>query len=362
MSDIYRSAAGRTHRVAVIPADGIGPEVIPEAVRALEAVAQRHCVALELVSFDWGSEHYLDHGQVMPTGAVAQLATFDAILAGPVGDPRIADTVTAWGLILTLRQAFDQYVNLRPVRLLPGVGGPLADIRPEAVDMVLVRENTEGEYSGAGGRVHASHGAELAVETSVFTRFGIDRIVRHAFEHAATRERRHVTSATKSNSLRHAMPLWDEVFARVSLDFPDVTTDSCLVDALAARMVRDPASLDVVVASNLFGDILSDLGAAVAGSLGIAPSANLDPSRRHPSLFQAIHGSAPDIAGQGIANPIGEIWSAALLLDFLGEPDAGAALLRAVEVSTANPATRTRDLGGTATTAQAGAAVRAALG
>jgi tartrate dehydrogenase/decarboxylase / D-malate dehydrogenase len=350
------------HRIAVIPGDGIGPEVIPEALACLETVAAAHDVALETVTLDWGSERYLAEGAMMPADGPEQLAAFDAILLGPVGDPRIPDTVTGWGLILSLRQIFDQYVNLRPARLLPGVHSPLGGVTPEDVDIVFVRENTEGEYAGAGGRVHGGHPTELAVETSVFTRDGIQRIVRFAFEHARDHGRRHVTSATKSNALRHGMPLWDAVFDEVAAEFPQITTDSCLIDALVARMVRDPASLDVVVGSNLFGDILTDLGAAIAGSLGIAPSANLDPTRRNPSLFQAIHGSAPDIAGRGIANPVAEIWSAAMLLDFLGETDAGAALLAAVEATIADPVTCTPDLGGTATTAETGAAVRAALG
>jgi tartrate dehydrogenase/decarboxylase/D-malate dehydrogenase len=351
----------REHRIAVIPADGIGPEVIPEAVAVLESAARADGgFRLELESFDWGSEHYLRHGSVMPDDGPEQLAGFDAILAGPVGDPRIPDTVTVWGLILSLRQAFDQYVNLRPVRLLPGVPGPLR-AAAEAIDIVFVRENTEGEYAGAGGRVHRGGENEVAVETSVFTRAGVERVVRHAFEHARSAGRRRVTSATKSNALRHAMPFWDDVFAGVAAEHPDIEHDSCLIDALAARMVTRPESLDVVVASNLFGDFLTDLGGAIAGSLGIAPSANLDPTRRHPSLFQAVHGSAPDIAGQGIANPIGEIWSGALMLEFLGEADAAAAVLSAIEATTADAGTRTRDLGGSASTAEAGAAVRASL-
>ena len=350
-----------THHIAVIPGDGIGPEVIPEAVACLQSAASEHGVSIEVEQFDWGSEHYLTHGTVMPEDGPALLSGFDAILAGPVGDPRVPDTITVWGLILTLRQAFDQYVNLRPARLLPGVSSPLALVSPRDVDIVFVRENTEGEYSGAGGRLHRGHPAELAVETSIFTRSGIERVVRHAFEYARDHDRSHVTSATKSNALRHAMPLWDEVFASVAAEFPAITSDACLVDALVARVVRDPASLDVVVASNLFGDILTDLGAAIAGSLGIAPSANLDPTRRHPSLFQAIHGSAPDIAGRGIANPIAEIWSTAMMLDFLGEAEAGAALQRALETAVADPRARTRDLGGVASTVLAGAAVRSAL-
>jgi tartrate dehydrogenase/decarboxylase/D-malate dehydrogenase len=354
--------AVRELRIAVIPGDGIGPEVIPQAVAALEAAATAHGgLRIAAESLPWGAEHYLTHGCVMPDDGPDRLAGFDAILAGPVGDPRIPDTVTVWGLILALRQAFDQYVNLRPARLLPGVRGPLADVAPEAVDMVFVRENTEGEYGGAGGRVHRDRPAEVAVETSVFTRAGIERIVRYAFEHARATGRRKVTSATKSNALRHAMPLWDDVFSAVGSEYPDIEQDSCLIDALVARMVSRPDSLDVVVASNLFGDILTDLGAAIAGSLGLGPSANLDPTRRHPSLFQAIHGSAPDIAGRGIANPVAEIWSAAMLLDFCGEPDAGRAVFDAIAETVADPARRTADLGGTASTAQVGAAVGAAI-
>jgi tartrate dehydrogenase/decarboxylase / D-malate dehydrogenase len=350
------------HRIAVIPGDGIGPEIIPEAVSCLEATATKHGITLELQEFDWGSERYLAEGSVMPEDGPDQLRSFDAILCGPVGDPRIPDTVTVWGLILALRQAFDQYVNLRPAKLLEGVGTPLAGVTPADLDMVFVRENTEGEYAGAGGRIHPGHDGETAVEVSIFTAAGIERIARYAFEYARAHGRKHVTSATKSNAIRHAMPLWDECFARVAADYDDITTDSCLIDALVARMALKPASLDVVVSSNLFGDILTDLGAALAGSLGIAPSANLDPTRKHPSLFQAIHGSAPDIAGQGIANPIAEIWSGAMLLDFLGEEAAAADLVQAIETTVADPARRTKDLGGTAGTAEAGAAIREALG
>ena len=352
----------REHRIAVIPGDGIGPEVIPEAVAVLEAAAQADGgFRVVCEHFDWGTERYLATGAVMPQDGPDQLAGFDAILAGPTGDPRVPDTVTVWGLILALRQAFDQYVNLRPVRLLPGVRGPLAGVAPDAVDIVFVRENTEGEYGGAGGRVHRGRPAEVAVETSVFTRAGIERIVRFAFEHARSAGRRRVTSATKSNALRHAMPLWDDVVRDIAAEYPDIDCDHCLIDALAARMVSDPGSLDVVVASNLFGDILTDLGAAIAGSMGIAPSANLDPTRTRPSLFQAIHGSAPDIAGRGVANPVAEIWSAAMLLEFVGEAQAAEAVMAAIEETVADPARRTRDLGGSATTAEAGAAVRAAL-
>jgi tartrate dehydrogenase/decarboxylase/D-malate dehydrogenase len=290
-----------------------------------------------------------------------RLAECDAILAGPFGDPRVPDSVILWGTILALRQRFDQYVNLRPARTLPGVPGALRTLGSERFDVVVVRENTEGEYSGAGGRVHRGSGEEVAVETAVFTRAGIERTIRYAFEYARTHDRRRVTSATKSNALRHAMPFWDEVMAQVAADYPDIEHDSVLIDALAARVVSHPASLDVIVASNLFGDVLSDLTAAAAGSLGTGPSANLDPSRTHPSLFQAIHGSAPDIAGRGIANPIAEILSVALMIEFLGQPATAHAIERAVDAAAARAETRTPDIGGTADTRSAGEAIRRAL-
>jgi tartrate dehydrogenase/decarboxylase/D-malate dehydrogenase len=352
----------RTHRIAVIPGDGIGPEVMPEAVAALQAVAAADGgFAVELETLDWGSERYLAAGSLMPDGWEETLAAFDAVLVGPVGDPRLPDDVTVWGLILRIRQHFAQYVNLRPVKLLPGVPGPLRAAAPEDVDIVFVRENTEGEYSGAGGRVHRGRPIEVAVESIVFTRAGIERIVRYAFEYARTHGRSRVTSVTKSNAQRHVMVLWDEVFAAVASEYPEIQHDSRLVDAAAARLVTDPGSFDVVVASNLLGDILTDLGAAIAGSLGIAPSANMDPTGAHPGVFQAIHGSAPDIAGRGIANPVGEIWSVALMLDALGEPAAARALERAIATALADAAHRTPDLGGSASTTAAGAAVRAAL-
>ena len=352
----------RTHRVAVIPGDGIGPEVVPEAVAALRSVAETSGdFAVDVAMLDWGSERYLVEGSLMPDGWADTLSSFDAVLVGPVGDPRVPDDVTVWGLILAIRQRFAQYVNLRPIRLLPGVPCPLRSAGPEDVDMVFVRENTEGEYSGAGGRVHRGRPLEVAVESTVFTREGVERIVRYAFEYARSHDRRKVTSITKSNAQRHAMVMWDETFAAVAAEYPDIAHDSRLVDAAAARLVSDPASFDVVVASNLLGDILTDLGAAIAGSLGIAPSANIDPTGEHPGVFQAIHGSAPDIAGRGIANPVGEIWSVALMLDALGERRAARGLEAAIAATLADPATRTTDLGGRADTAGSGAAVRAAL-
>ncbi len=348
--------AGESYRVAVLPGDGIGPEVMAEAQATLELAARLGGFEVEAESFDAGGAYHLATGRPIDPEVPERLASFDAILAGPFGDPRVPDAIVLWGTILEFRQRFDQYVNLRPARLLPGVPSPLRSA--SEFDVVVVRENTEGEYSGAGGRIHRRSDQEVAVETSLFTRAGTERIIRYAFEYARSRGRRRVTSATKSNALRHAMPFWDEVMDRVAGDYPDIEHDAVLIDALAARVITDPGSLDVIVASNLFGDVLSDLTAAVAGSLGTGPSANLDPSRSHPSLFQAIHGSAPDIAGRGIANPVAEILSVALMLEFLGESAAAAAIERAVGTSTGEPQTRTPDLQGSAGTREAGEAIR----
>jgi tartrate dehydrogenase/decarboxylase / D-malate dehydrogenase len=293
--------------------------------------------------------------------AVLERGGFDGILLGPVGDPRVPDHLTLWGLLLPIRQGFDQYVNLRPMRLLPGVRSPLVGKGPAEIDMVCIRENTEGEYAGVGGRVHQGMGEEVAIQSMVFTRAGTERIIRYAFEYARRHGRKKLTSATKSNSLQYSMVFWDEVFAQVAADYPEIAHDQQLVDSLAARFVSRPESLDVIVASNLFGDILTDLGAALSGSLGLAPSANLNPERRYPSLFQAIHGSAPDIAGRGIANPIASIWSGQLLLDHLGEQEAASTLMRAIEQVLAAGEVRTPDLGGTATTRQLGEAIRTHL-
>lgn len=346
------------YRVAVLPGDGIGPEVIAEAQATLELTASLGGFTVQVEAFEAGGAHHVATGRPMDADVPERLAEFDAILAGPFGDPRVPDSVVLWGTILELRQRFDQYVNLRPARTLAGVPALVRTAPSDNFDVVVVRENTEGEYSGAGGRVHRGGGDEVAVETSIFTRAGTERVIRYAFEYARGRGRRRVTSATKSNALRHAMPFWDEVVAEVAAGYPDIDHDSVLIDALAARVITSPASLDVIVASNLFGDVLSDLTAAVAGSLGTAPSANLDPTRSHPSLFQAIHGSAPDIAGRGVANPVAEILSVALLLEFLGEPACASAIERAVDASTVAPETRTRDLGGVATTRRAGEAIR----
>lgn len=361
LSEDTAGNASRCYRVAVLPGDGIGPEVIAEGEATLGLTASLGGFAVAIEHFEVGAERHLASGSPMPADLPERLAEFDAILAGPFGDPRVPDAVVLWGSILTLRQRFDQYVNLRPARALPGVEGPLRAVRPGELDVVVVRENTEGEYSGAGGRVHRGHPEEVAVETSVFTRTGTERVIRYAFEYARAHQRRLLTSCTKSNALRHAMPFWDEVASEVANDFPAIKHESVLVDALAARVISDPGSLDVVVASNLFGDILTDLTAAAAGSLGTGASANLDPTRTHPSLFQAIHGSAPAIAGRGVANPIGEILSVALMLEFLGEKRSAAAVQRAVDLSTAEPATRTVDLNGQAGTREAGEAIRTYL-
>ena len=351
----------RRYQLAVMPGDGIGSEVIAESVETLTSVAVvGGGFGFDVQQFDWGTERYLREGAMMPADGLMTLERggFDGILLGPVGDPRVADHITLWGLLLPMRQAFDQYVNLRPVRLLPGVRSPLADKGPQDIDIVCVRENTEGEYAGAGGRVHQGTVDEVAIQSTIFTRKGTERIMRYAFEYARQYGRKKVTSATKSNSMQYNMVFWDDVFRQVAAEYPDIAHEQQLIDSLSARFVSRPESLDVVVASNLFGDILTDLGAAISGSLGLAPSANLNPERRYPSLFQAIHGSAPDITGRGIANPIASIWSGQLLLDFLGEHEAAALLMRAIEEVLARGQVRTPDLGGTATTRQMGEAVR----
>ncbi len=354
----------RHYQIAVLPGDGIGPEVITESVKTLEALAELHVgFHLDTQYFDWGTERYLRDGALMPKDGLAMLERggFDGILLGPVGDPRVPDHLTLWGLLLPLRQGFDQYVNLRPMRLLPGVQSPLVGKGPAEIDMVCIRENTEGEYAGVGGRVHQGMEEEVAIQSMVFTRTGTERIIRYAFEYARRHGRKKLTSATKSNSLQYSMVFWDEVFAQVAASYPDIAHEQQLVDSLVARIVSRPESLDVIVASNLFGDILTDLGAAISGSLGLAPSANLNPMRRYPSLFQAIHGSAPDITGKGIANPIASIWSGQLLLDHLGEQEAAVTLMRAIEEVLAVGEVRTPDLGGTATTRQLGEAIRTHL-
>jgi tartrate dehydrogenase/decarboxylase/D-malate dehydrogenase len=354
----------RHYNIAVMAADGIGSEVMPEAVAVLRAVAELHGgLKFETQDYDWGSERYLRLGAMMPPDAlkVLEAGGFNSILAGPVGDPRVPDHITLWGMLLPIRQGFDQYVNLRPIRLLQGVAGPLAGKGPNAIDIVCVRENCEGEYCGVGGRVHQGTPQESAVQSAVFTYHGTERVMRYAFEYARRHGRKKVTSATKSNAINYSMVFWDDVFREVSAKYPDVQHEQQLIDSLCARLVTTPESLDVVVASNLFGDIITDLGAAIAGSMGLAPSANLNPEGRYPSLFQAIHRSAPDLAGKGIANPVATIWSVSMMLDHLGEPELCAAVLGAVESVIAEGKVRTRDLGGSATTRQMGQAIIAVL-
>ncbi|MEQ8968595.1 MAG: tartrate dehydrogenase [Azospirillaceae bacterium] len=349
------------HRVAVIPGDGIGHEVVPQGLAVLEAAGRRHDIAFLWEPLPWGCDFYAETGHMMPEDGLDFLAGFDAIYLGAVGRPDVADAVSLWGLLIPIRRRFDQYVNLRPVRLMPGVESPLKGRGPADIDFVVVRENVEGEYSEIGGRLYAGSEHEAAVQEAVFTRRGVDRVIRYAFELAMRRPDRHVTSATKSNGIVHTMPFWDERFDAIAERYPEIRADRYHIDILTAHFVAHPDRFDVVVASNLFGDILSDLGPAVAGSIGIAPSANLNPEGRFPSMFEPVHGSAPDIAGRGIANPIGQIWSGAMMLDHLGHEDAGAAVVRAIETVLAD-GPRTPDLGGEATTEDVGRAVVEALG
>ena len=353
-----------SHRIAVLPGDGIGPEVMPEALRVLEAAGRRHGLAFTWEHLGWASAAwYHAHGEMMPATWRDQLAPLDAILFGAVGWPAtVPDHVSLGGSLLTIRREFDQYVNLRPVRLMPGVPSPLAGRAPGDIDFVVVRENTEGEYSRLGGRMFSGTEREVVIQETVMTRVGVDRVLRHAFALAQRRPARHLTSATKSNGLAITMPFWDERVAAVAAEFPDVRVDAYHIDILAAHFVLHPDRFDVVVASNLFGDILSDLGPACAGTIGIAPSANLDPERRFPSLFEPVHGSAPDIAGRGIANPVGMVWSGAMMLEHLGHAEAAAGVVQAIERVLAAPAgPRTPDMGGTATTTELGRAITEAL-
>jgi tartrate dehydrogenase/decarboxylase/D-malate dehydrogenase len=351
-----------SYRIAVIAGDGIGHEVVPEGIRALEAAGRRFGLSFAWDRLDWGCGHWRQHGRMMPEDGLQQIRGHDAIFLGAVGWPGVPDHLSLWGLLIPIRREFNQYVNLRPVRMLPGVVSPLAGRTRDDIDMVIVRENVEGEYSQIGGRLYAGTEDEMAMQESVFTRRGVDRILRFAFELAQSRPKRHLTSATKSNGIVHTMPYWDERFAAMKPAYPGVRTDQYHIDILTAHFVQHPDWFDVVVGSNLFGDILSDLGPAVAGSLGVAPSANINPERDFPSMFEPVHGSAPDIAGQGIANPIGQIWSGAMMLDHLGHPEAAAAIVAAIEQVSANPATRTRDLGGSASTEACGKAIAAAIG
>ena len=352
----------KTYQIALIPGDGIGKEVIPAGRQALQTVAAADPgLGFEFEEFHWGGDHYRAHGLMMPADGLEAIRNKDAILFGSAGDPGIPDHITLWGLRLKICQGFDQYANVRPTRILPGINAPLKRCTRADLDWVIVRENSEGEYAGVGGRAHQGHALEVATDVTIMTRTGVERILRFAFRLARSRPRKLLTVVTKSNAQRHAMVMWDQIAAEVASEFPDVRWDKELVDAMTARMVNRPASLDTVVATNLHADILSDLAAALAGSLGIAPTANLDPERRFPSMFEPIHGSAFDIMGQGVANPIGTFWSVVLMLEHLGETAAALRLMAAVEAVTAEPALHTRDLGGTARTAQVTAAVCAHL-
>jgi tartrate dehydrogenase/decarboxylase / D-malate dehydrogenase len=346
----------KTYQIAAIPGDGIGKEVVPEGMRVLEAAGRRFGFALKWREFDWSCERYTKTGSMMPADGLDQLRASDAIFLGAVGFPGVPDHVSLWGLLIPIRRGFRQYVNLRPIRLLAGVDSPLKDRKPGEIDFFVVRENNEGEYSEIGGRLYAGTELEMAMQQTVFTRRGCDRIMRFAFE-LAMKRKKHVTSATKSNGIIHTMPYWDERFAAVAKDYPAVKTDQYHIDILTAHFVRHPDWFDVVVGSNLFGDILSDLGPALTGTIGIAPSGNINPERKFPSLFEPVHGSAPDIAGQGIANPIGQIWSGAMMLEHLGEAGGAAAIIAAIEQVLAERTLRTRDLGGNADTQACGKAV-----
>jgi tartrate dehydrogenase/decarboxylase/D-malate dehydrogenase len=345
------------HRIAVIPGDGIGKEVVPEGQRVLEAAARRFGFELAWSEFDWSCERFTKTGRMMPEDGLEQLAACDAIFLGAVGAPGVPDHVSLWGLLIPIRRTFRQYVNLRPVRLLRGVRTPLADRSPAEIDMVIVRENNEGEYSEIGGRLYKGTDDELAVQQAVFTKKGCDRVMRYAFELARRRPRCHVTSATKSNGIIHSMPYWDERFAAIAREYPDVKTAQYHIDILTAHFVQHPDWFDVVVGSNLFGDILSDLGPAIAGSIGLAPGGNINPEKDHPSMFEPVHGSAPDIAGKGIANPVAQIWTGAMLLEHLGHEKAAQAVVRAIESLVAEGKTVTRDLGGKASTREVGEAL-----
>jgi tartrate dehydrogenase/decarboxylase/D-malate dehydrogenase len=334
-----------TYTIALIPGDGIGKEVVPEGVRILEALANKYGFGISFTEFPYSCSYFLEHGEMMPRDALDRLKSFDAILLGAVGDPKVPDHFSLWGLLLPIRRTFDQYVNLRPVRLLPGIRSPLAGRTSEDIDFVVVRENTEGEYSDIGGRLFSGTDREVVIQETVFSLKGVDRVLRFAFELARRRPKRHLTSATKSNGIKYTMPFWDERFRAMARDYPDVRCDQFHIDILTAHFVQHPDWFDVIVGSNLLGDILSDLGPAVAGGIGIAPSANLNIEREFPSMFEPVHGSAPDIAGKGIANPIATIWSVQMMLDFLGQEQAAHELMRAIETVTGK-GILTRDLGG----------------
>ena len=349
------------YNIAVIAGDGIGKEVMPEAIKVLEAVASKHDLDFKFDEKDWSCERYHKTGAMMPEDGLASIKEHDSILLGAVGFPGVPDHISLWGLLIPIRRDFNQYVNLRPVRLFEGMPCPLAGREPGEIDMLIVRENVEGEYSAIGGRQYEGTAQEMAVQQSIFTKKGIEQIMRYAFEAAKQRDRKQVTSATKSNGIIHSMPYWDERFEAISAEYPDITTDKFHIDILTAHFVRNPHWFDVVVGSNLFGDILSDLGPAVTGTIGIAPGANINPEREFPSMFEPVHGSAPDIAGQGICNPIGEIWSAAMMLEHLGHKEAADDIVTAIETVIRDSNVKTPDMGGKANTRELGQAVVDAL-
>jgi tartrate dehydrogenase/decarboxylase/D-malate dehydrogenase len=350
----------KTFYIAVIAGDGIGKEVVPEGIRVLEAAGKRFGFQFEWRHFDWSCETYVRTGRMMPEDGVAQLCPFDAIFLGAVGHPDVPDHISLWGLLIPIRRSFLQYVNLRPVRLFEGIETPLKNWKPGDINFQIVRENNEGEYSNIGGRIYEGTEDEIAVQQTIFTRRGVTRVLRYAFE-LARRSKQHLTSATKSNGIIYTMPFWDQCFREISVEYPDVRTDQYHIDILTAHFVRHPDWFDVVVGSNLFGDILSDLGPAVVGSIGIAPSANLNPEREFPSMFEPVHGSAPDIAGKGIANPIGQIWSGAMMLRHLGEGAAADAVEFAITRVLAKADIRTPDIGGQSRTTELGEAIASAL-
>ncbi len=346
-----------TYRIAVLPGDGIGKETVPEALKVLDAASRRFGFALDYAHYDWSCETYKKTGAMMPADGMERLAQADSILLGAVGWPDVPDHMSLWGLLIPIRRGFDQYVNLRPCKLMPGVRTPLAGRTEADIDFYVVRENTEGEYSSVGGRMFVDTDREFVSQQSIFSRHGVDRILKFAFELARTRPKKHLTSATKSNGITFTMPYWDERFALMAKNYPEIRTDQYHIDILCAHFVQHPDWFDVVVGSNLFGDILSDLGPAVAGSIGIAASANINPERKFPSMFEPVHGSAPDIAGKFICNPIGQIWSAALMLEHLGEAEAGAAIVAAIETLLRESGPKTRDMGGQAGTVDVGNAL-----
>ncbi|MFH2040425.1 MAG: tartrate dehydrogenase [Chloroflexota bacterium] len=350
---------GKSYNIAVIAGDGIGVEVMPEGIKAIHTASQvLGTFEINFQEFDWGTDYYLKTGRMMPDDGLKILQEFDAIYLGAVGMPSLApDHITLWGLLLEIRKSFEQNVNIRPVRLLPGVRSPLLDRKPGDIDFICIRENTEGEYAGAGGRLHVGTPHEVALQTGIFTRYGTERVMRYAFELASSRPRRKLTSVTKSNAWQFAMVFWDETFSRLALEFPEVQIEKWHVDAMAARFITNPDTLDVVVASNLFGDILTDVGGAIHGGLGISPSGNLNPEHKYPSMFEPVHGSAPDIYGKRIANPVAMVWAGAMMLDFLGEKAAHDLILDGIGKTLAVGVNLTRDMGGIAHTEEMGSEI-----